>query len=43
MAGPLPISWNRVSLGMMLLLLGAAALAAPFVPEDFPVPQRVEA
>ena len=43
MAGLFLVSWKRVSLGAVLLLLGAAALAAPFVPEDFPVPQRVEA
>ena len=43
MAGLFLVSWKRVSLGAVLLLLGTAALAAPFVPEDFPVPQRVEA
>ena len=43
MAGPLPISWKHVGLGAMLLLLAARAFAAPFVPEDFPIPERVEA
>lgn len=43
MAGLFLVSWKRVSLGAVLLLLGTAALAAPFVPEEFEVPLRVEA
>ena len=42
MAGLFLVSWKRVSLGAVLLLLGTATSAAPFVPEDFPVPGRVE-
>ena len=33
----------RAGLGALLLLLGAQALAAPFVPETFPVPEQVKA
>jgi len=43
MAGLFPVSWKRVSLGVVLLLLGTATSAAPFVPDAFSVPQRVEA
>jgi len=43
MAGLFPVSWIRVSLGVVLLLLGTATSAAPFVPDAFSVPQRVEA
>ena len=32
----------RAGLGALLLLLGAEAFAAAFVPEPFPVPERVE-
>ena len=43
MAGLFPVSWKRISLGVVLLLLGTATSAAPFVPDAFSVPQRVEA